>query len=70
MNVWECDLLDLQSLAKYNDTHRYILSVIDVFSKYLHLVPVKTKSGPSGPHFTTITRAALFGFVETRAKNF
>jgi transposase InsO family protein len=26
--------------------HRYILCVIDVFSKYLHLVPVKTKSGP------------------------
>jgi len=25
----------------------YILSVIDVFSKYMHLVPVKTKNGPS-----------------------
>ena len=27
--------------------YRYILSVIDVFSKYLHLVPVKIKSGPA-----------------------
>jgi hypothetical protein len=27
--------------------YRYILSVIDIFSKYLHLVPVKTKSVPS-----------------------
>jgi len=44
---WKCDLLDVQSLAKYNDMYRYILSVIDVFSKYLQLVPVKTKSGPS-----------------------
>ena len=46
MDVWECDLLDVQSLAKYNDTHRYILSVINVFSKYLHLFPVETESGP------------------------
>ena len=27
--------------------HRFILSVIDVFSKNLYLVPVKTKNGPS-----------------------
>jgi hypothetical protein len=47
MNVWECDLSDVQSLAKCNDIHRHILSVIVIFSKYLHLVPVKTKSGPS-----------------------
>ena len=31
MDLWECDLLDMQSLAKYNDKYRYILSVIDVF---------------------------------------
>ena len=43
--VWECDILDMQSLAKFNDTYRYIISLIDVFSKYLHLVTVKTKSG-------------------------
>jgi hypothetical protein len=42
IDVWECYLLDMQSLVKYNDVHRYILSVIEVFSKYLHLVPVKT----------------------------
>ena len=47
MDVWECDLLDVQSLAKYNDMHRYIVTVIDVYPKYLHLVPVKTKRGPS-----------------------
>ena len=27
--------------------YRYILSLIDVFSKYLHLVPIMTKSGPA-----------------------
>jgi transposase InsO family protein len=49
-NVWdvfECDLADLRDYARYNDNHRYILTVIDAFSKYLHLVPVKRKSGPS-----------------------
>ena len=47
MDVLECDLLDMWSLAKFNDMYRYILSVIDVFLKYLHLVPVKTKIGPT-----------------------
>ena len=46
-DVWECDLLDVQSYAKYKDNFRYILSVIDVFSKFLYLIPVKTKSGPA-----------------------
>jgi len=47
IDVWECDLLDVQAYAKYNNKNRHILSVIDVFSKYLHLIPIKTKSGPS-----------------------
>ena len=47
MDLWECDLLDMQSLAKYKDMYSYILSVIDVFSKYLNLVTVKTKSVPA-----------------------
>lgn len=46
-DLWECDLLDVSSLAKYNDNHTFILCVIDVFSKYLHLIPIKTKTGPS-----------------------
>jgi len=46
-DVWERDLLDVQSFAKYNDNFKYILSVIDVFSKYLYLIPLNTKSGPA-----------------------
>ena len=44
-DVWECDLLDIQSFAKYSDNLRCILSVIEVFSKFLFLITVKTKSG-------------------------
>jgi len=47
MDVWECDLLDVQAYAKYNDNYRHILSFVDVFSKYLHFIPIWTKSGPA-----------------------
>ena len=62
MDVWECDLLDMQSLAKHNDMYRYILSVIDVFSRYLHLVPVKTNSGQA----VTSAFRSLFDDADSR----
>jgi len=47
MDVWECDLVDVQGLSKHNDGIKYLLSVIDVFSKFLLIVPLKSKTGPS-----------------------
>jgi transposase InsO family protein len=47
MDVWECDLLDMQAHNKVNDNYRYLLTVIDVFSKFLHIVPLKVKTGPA-----------------------
>ena len=44
IDVWECDLVDVQSLSRFNDGHKYILTVIDVFNKYLHMVPLKVKT--------------------------
>jgi len=44
LDVWECDMFHVQAYAKYNDIHREILSVIDVFSKFLLMVPLRTKS--------------------------
>ena len=35
----------MRSLSKYNDKYKYLLSVIDVFSKYLHIVPLRAKTG-------------------------
>jgi hypothetical protein len=74
MDFWECDILDMQSLSKYNDTYRCILSVIDVFSKYLHLVPIKTKSGPAVTSaFRSLSHDDSHGpcrSVLTRAKSF
>ena len=32
-----------KSLAKYDEMHKYNVSVIEVFSEFLHLIPVKTE---------------------------
>ena len=45
MDVWECDLVHVRALGKSNDKYVYILSFIDVFSKFLHLVPLRSKTG-------------------------
>ena len=44
MDVWEYDQV-VRALGKFNDNYKYILSVIDVFSKFLHLVPLRWKTG-------------------------
>lgn len=46
-DVWEADLVDLQKIKSYNKQMRYLLNVIDVFSKYAWSIPIKTKSGDS-----------------------
>ena len=42
---WAADLLKVIKIAKSNCGYRYLLAVIDVFSKYAWVEPVKTKSG-------------------------
>ena len=44
MDVWEYDLMDVQTLSKYDDKYKYQLTVIDVFSKFLHIVPLRSKT--------------------------
>jgi len=34
-DVWEMDLAVLSSLWKYNDKYKYLLNVIDIFSRYV-----------------------------------
>ena len=42
---FEADLVDMSYLSKYNDGYRYLLTCIDVLSKYAWVVPLKNKSG-------------------------
>lgn len=44
-DIWQLDLVDVSSLSKYNDTNRYLLTCIDVFSRFARAVPVKNKLG-------------------------
>jgi len=37
--------VDVQALSKYNDSYKYLLTLIDVFSKFLHIVSLKSKTG-------------------------
>ena len=43
-DIWSADLKDMQLLAKYNKGYKYLLTVIDVFSKYAYVTPLKTKA--------------------------
>ena len=40
---WQADLADMQAIAKENNGVHYILTVIDVFSKFAWAIPVKNK---------------------------
>ena len=41
---WQIDLLDYSKLSRYNEGFKYLINIIDVFSKYLIVIPIKTKS--------------------------
>ena len=43
--TWAVDLIDMQQYSKQNKHYRYLLAVIDVFSKYGWLIPLKNKTG-------------------------
>ena len=46
-NIWGTDLADMQLLRRYNKGIRFLLCVIDIFSKYAWVVPLKDKKGGS-----------------------
>ena len=46
-NIWGADLGDMQLLSKYNKGIIFLLCVIDIFSKYAWVVPLKDKKGIS-----------------------
>ena len=45
--LWQADLVDLSSLANSNDSYRYLLTYIDVFSNVARVEPLKSKSAAS-----------------------
>jgi len=43
--VWGSDLVEMQEWSRQNKGYRYMLNVIDVFSKYAWSIPLKDKMG-------------------------
>ena len=45
--LWQADLVDMSHLVEENDGHRYLLTVIDVFSKHAWVKKLKKKDSKS-----------------------
>ena len=43
--IWGADLADMTAFENYNDGYTFLLLVIDIFSKYGWIVPLKNKEG-------------------------
>ncbi len=41
---WQCDLMDCSAIAQYNNGMRFILLVVDVFSRFAWTVPLQNKT--------------------------
>ena len=42
-NIWGVDLADMQSLSKKSKGIKYLLCAIDLYSKYMFVIPLKEK---------------------------
>ena len=60
--LWQIDLLDLQKFSRQNKGYRYICVIIDCFSKYVWLKPIKKKTG------LTIVKALALLLMTERPK--
>lgn len=45
--IWCADLAFLDKLAEYNDNYKYLLLIIDIFSRFIHVAPMENKNASS-----------------------
>ena len=43
--IWAADLIDVQAFSKHKNGIKYLLTLIDVFSKFVWIVSLKRKTG-------------------------
>ena len=46
-NIWGDDLVDMQLISKFTKGFRFLLCIVDIFSEYAWVVPLKDKKGIS-----------------------
>ena len=44
-NIWSVDLADMQLISKFNIRLRFLLCVIDIYSRYAQVIPLKDEKG-------------------------
>ena len=44
-NIWGADLADMQLIIKFHKGSRFLLCIMDIFSKYAWVIPLKDKKG-------------------------
>ena len=44
-NIWDVDPADMQMISKFNKGFRFLLCVIDIYSKYIWVIPSKDEKG-------------------------
>ena len=44
-NIWGVDLANMQLISKFVKGIRFLLCVVDIFSKYAWIIPLKDKKG-------------------------
>ena len=59
---WSIELFDRSSLSKYNKNYKFFFTIIDSYTKYAWVIPLKDKSGKS-------TTAAFKKLIETVKEN-
>ena len=43
--IWVADLIDMQEFLKGINEIKYLLTVIDIFSKFVWIIPLKRRTG-------------------------
>ena len=61
-NIWGADLTDMQLISKFNKVFRSLLCVIDKYSKYAWVIPLKDKKG------TIVTKVFQKNLNDSNAK--
>lgn len=46
-DLWDIDLADVSNLASYNNDYRFLLVVLDIFSRHLWVQPIQNKNHES-----------------------
>ena len=46
IRIWSIDVAYIHKLAKYNNEVKYFFVAVDVLSRLLHVVPMRSKSAP------------------------